>query len=372
MVIMSLEAARKLIEDLDKRIGEEVGKPLFKDPQVETFPLTKDAFRDIEKEEDFPVSVAFLDGGNQEVIAAPNFSAQLNRIYYGVWRGRSQLSERKLPRKVEFFSSTISRYSRDRIIFDTALFPVQEDFKRFLPDEKDLSFDSLGRTVIVGTQRADITRVATISRVFAEWQFAFRLASEELDQGDILVMDGTLQTSFKNEYKYMEKLVKIANKRGVIVSGLSKTSSLFTDTGLSLIGAVSKLADDYGLEGEWYIPVAEMRAEHHKILVLVVKLCGSSHRVFRFDLQYSRSKRLREKELESVLAQLAGNSYDISFPGYPYGLVDADRFARVSYQEVEYYRGLLLSQLSSDGRWEKLSRHMRAVDAHSILNLLVG
>jgi len=369
---MSIEAARKLVENLDSKICEEkLGNPFFNDPRVTTCALEKSGFRQIQLGE-ASCKLTFVDGGNQEIVGAPNFSAQINRIYFSIWDGKERVLEKEMPRRVEFFSSTHSRFSSGQIFYDTLMFPVQAEHKDLLPDENDLSFNSFDRSVTVGTQRADIERVASIARVFAEWQFATEVVEKELDRGDVLVVDRTLQTSFKHEHKYLAQLVDVAKQKGVIVTGLSKTSALFTDTGLSLIGAVNKLADDYKIEQEWCFPVAEIERADHDAMILAVKLCGISNRIFRYEVQREQFKKLSEEELNGILTQLVKNSNDLGFPGYPHGLIDADRFARISYQEVEYYRGLLLSQLSDTGKWEKLSRHMRAMDAHSILNLLVG
>jgi hypothetical protein len=369
-VLLTVEAARRLVENLGSRINEEeLGNPLFTGPNVKIFPLDKTGFRTIR-----PVSsdckIAFVDGGNQEIGGAPNFSVQINRLYFGMWNGTKRLLERVLPRRVEFFSLTISRLVNSQIFYDTLMFPLQEEHRHLLPEENDLSFNSFDRTVTVGTQRADIERVASIARVFAEWQFSIEIVKNELEAGDVLVVDRTLQTAFKDERKYPTKLVEQGKARGVTITGLSKTSTLFTDTGLSLIGALSKLAKDTGADGVWYFPVAEVEMNDHNAMILVVRLCDCSDRIFRYEIELEQFKALTDEQLNRVLIQLARNSSDAAFHGYPYGLVDADRFARVSFQDAEYYRALLFSQLSNKEDWEKLSRHMRAIDAHDVLNMI--
>jgi hypothetical protein len=369
---MSIEAARRLIRHLDSRIHEEeLGNPFFKDPRVRTYPLAKTGFRPI-KLTDLKCKVAFVDGGNQEIVGASDFSAQLNRMYFGLWNCSERILEKTMPRRLEFFSSTSSRFTNDQVYYDTSVFPVHEEQREMLPKETDLTFDSTDRTVTVGNQRADIGRVASIARVFAEWRFAAEIVEQELEKNDVLVMDRTLQTAFKNEHKYLADLVKKANQKGVIVTGLSKTCALFTDTGLSLIGALSKLAEDSGIEQEWYFPIAEIDASDHNAMVLAVRLHRDAKRIFRYEIQRGQFNGLAEEQINGVLTHLVKNSSDLTFPGYPYGLIDADRFARVSMQEVEYYKTLMLSQLSDAEKWEKLSRHVGAKDAHDVLNMLIG
>lgn len=368
MFDLSLDAAKKLVESLDLNILEQdTGEPHFKDPNVKSFPLEKDGFRLI-KEVKSGRKVAFVDGGNQQIIGAPNFSIQLNRVHTCVWDGKKKI-DLDLPR-IEFFSATYSTFKNDEIYFETILVPASPEFEKYIPVSKYLSFSSFERSLMSGNNRADIERVASIARRFAEWKFA-ALITSSLDEGDILVMDGTLQTSFKNESVYLQGLERVTKKHGVILSGLSKTSALFTTTGQSLLGAVNKLAEDYGIEREWYYRIAESTNKDHNVVILAVKLHPRSDRIFRYEINRDQFKSLSELQLNETLTELVKNSTDITMPGYPYGLLDVDRFAKVSINELEYYRGIIVSQISKIGKLGKFARHMRANDAHNLMNILV-
>ena len=369
---MSVEVVKKVIENLDKEIEErDLGTPFFSNPEYRSFPLTKERFKTI-KATELKGKVAYVDGGNQEILGAPNFSVQVNRVYYNIFKGQERLQSRSLPQRIEFFSATHSRFSGENIIYDTSVFPAQESFKDLLPREKDLSFDSFDRTVTIGTQRADIARVASISRRFAEWNYAKHVLDKVLEEGDVLVVDGTLQTAFTNESRYTLDLYKLAKDKGVAVTGLSKTSHLFTNTGLSLIGAVVKLGKEAGIENEFYVKVAEARSSDHNAVIFVVKLHPKAERAFRYEVHREQFMTLDEESVKEIFFQLVSNSRDIGFPGYPYGLVEADQFARVRGSEVTSYQTLFLSQISKMGRWPKFARHIHAVDAHGYLNTLVG
>ena len=369
---MSIEVAREVIETLDQNLkDDDVGKPHFGDPSVKPFPLNSEGFRRIQPVKS-PRKIACIDGGNQEIVGAPNFSIQVNRVYFGMWNGSTRILEKSLPRRVEFFSLTFSTFRNGEIYYDTRLFPPLSGEKRLLPDENDLSFSSTDRTLTLGRQRADIERVASISRRFCELTLAKHVIENELSKDDAVVLDGTLQTAFTNESKYLEELYLTAEEKGVIVTGLSKTSALFTDTGLSLLGAVDKLASQKKIKVEWYYPIAESRSKDHNVVILVVKLNSVSERIYRFEVQRDQFNSLSELQLNEILTPFVKNSTDTTFPGYPYGLIDADRFARVSYDEVEHYRAILLSQMASMGKWGKFSRHIKAGDAHSVLNMLIG
>lgn len=367
---MSAEMARKVIESLDKNIQEyDLGAPFFSDPNYRAFPLESENFKPINPTTS-DRKIAFVDGGNQEVLGAADFSVQINRVYFNVFKGQKRIQKSSLPTRIEFFSTTHSSFRDGEIFYDTSVFPLREEFRELLPNH--LSFNSSDRTVTIGTMRADISRVASIARRFAEWTYATHVVKRELEEGDVIVLDGTLQTAFTNEAIYSNKLYEIAKSRNIIVTGLSKTSGLFTNTGLSLLGAISKLAEDSKIPHPlWYFPIAEVTSTDHNAFILVMKLNSKAEYIFRYEIYREQFLKLNDNEINEILSQLAENSQDVSFPGYPYGLVDADCFARVATGEIEGYKALLLSEISKRGKWKKFARHIRTVDAHTILNMLV-
>jgi len=367
------DVVRKLIEDLNMTVDEEdLGQPFLSSHNYRAFPFDKDFFK--------PISVvssnrklAFVDGGNNEIVGAPNFSIQLNRVYFNVFQGRQRISDTNILQCIEFFSATFSTFRDDQIFFDTSTFPVLDIFKDRLPRPADLSFNSTDRRLMIGNSRADIARVASIARRFAEWEYAKHVVENELDEGDIVIMDGTLRTAFANESKYARAAYEVAKNRGVIYSGLSKTSRLFTTAGLSLLGAIRKMAIDVGIGPVWYYyPIAESLSPEHEAAIFIVKLHEQSKRTFRYEIHAEQAEELKQSEINEVLSQLSINSCDVSFPGYPYGLIDADNNARVRYEEIQMYKMMLLSEVSKLGSWSKFSRHIESEDAHDILNVLRG
>jgi hypothetical protein len=368
---MSAEISKRIAEFLDLKIDEDdVGQPYFGNPDYELLPFAPANFvpiRDVEPS----IRTAFVDGGNQEMLGAPNFSAQINRVYFNIFKGRDRILPKSLPRRIEFYSATMSNFRNDGIFYDTRVFPLKVEFEGLVPDQL-LSFNSLDRTVTLGNQRADIKHVASVARRFAEWEFARHVIENELEEGDMIVHDGSLQTSLTNEHLYMERAFEKAVDKGVIFAGISKTSTLFTTTGLSLLGAVQKLAEDYNVKGPWCLPIARVANVLHNAFIYVVKLHESAKYVFRYEIYGEQARRMSEEDFCTVASALASNSKDISFPGYPYGLIDADSFARVSGDEVDKYEVPLVSEISKLGRWKKVSRHICSGDAHSVLDVLKG
>lgn len=370
-VEMSAEVSRRLAEFLDSSIAEnELGQPYFGNPDYEKMPFPPASFVPI-KDSEPRMRTAFVDGGNQEIIGAPNFSAQINRVYFNIFRGRERIHPKTLPGRVEFYSATMASYRDEGIFYDTSVFPVKAEFEGLVPCER-LTFSSLDRTVTAGNQRADIRHVASVARRFAEWEFTKHVIENELEKGDMIVHDGSLQTSLTNEYKYLDRAVEAALTKDVVFAGISKTSTLFTTTGLSLLGAVQQLAEDYGVRGPWCLPIAKVANILHNAFIYVVKLHENAKYVFRYEIYGEQAKKMSDDELCAVSAALVSNSKDISFPGYPYGLIDADRFARVGGEEIDAYRVPLLSEISKRGKWKKISRHICSGDAHGVLDVLKG
>jgi hypothetical protein len=369
---MSVEVSKRIAEFLDLSVKEdELGQPYFGSSGYKTLPFPPASFVPI-KDVQSNIRAAFVDGGNQEILGAPNFSAQVNRVYFNMFKGRDRILPKSLPSKVEFYSATISDFRDGEIFYDTRVFPQKAEFEDLIPEDRYLSFSSVDRTVMSGTQRADISHVATVARRFAEWELAKHVIENELEKGDLIVHDGSLQTSLTNEQTYLSRALKATTERGVIFAGISKTSTLFTTAGLSLLGAVQKLAEDYRVRGPWCLPIATVANVQHNAFIYVVKLHEIADYVFRFEIYGEQARQMSEEELCSVTSALASNSKDISFPGYPYGLIDADSFARVSGNEIDMYRVPLVSGISKLGKWKKISRHICSGDAHGVLDVLKG
>ena len=84
---MSVEVAKSLVEELDRKIrGHDPGEPFFTGDGYTPHPFRREYFRPIRPVES-DRRVAFLDGGNVEVLGAPNFSIQLNPGPSGKPRG---------------------------------------------------------------------------------------------------------------------------------------------------------------------------------------------------------------------------------------------------------------------------------------------
>ena len=184
----------KVVEQLLQKINDiPIGDPLFADPLYMPKKLDVANFHPISDEAEAH-TLAFVDGGNSTIVQAPNFVLDLTRIYFGKYRSGRRLNARDLPQRIEFYTLCYTKSKNGELVYATELIPLREEWIRFLPDTSDLTFTSLDRTLMMGLQRATLDTVARTVRVFAEWKLAGLIAERELDKGDVLVRDGSLQT----------------------------------------------------------------------------------------------------------------------------------------------------------------------------------
>lgn len=364
----------RVVENLRKRLGNvPIGDPNFADPRYQPIKLSPKNFHPI-KITNCDRTICYVDGGNAQIACAPNFVVELSRLHFCRFKGRNRIKSSSIPQRIEFYTVCCAIAEENRIKYETEFVPVKDEWVKFLPDIADLKFDSFDETLMVGRQRVAIDKVSNSARTFAEWNLARYLIDEELEKGDILVRDGTLQTIVTNESKYAKRAYSAAIKKGVIFTALSKTSSLFTTTGYPLLSSINKLAENTSFKNSsWYYhPIAKITHPDHRAEMFAVKLHEISEYVFRFEILREQFQAMSSEEVESVIGALAVNARDISFPGYPYGLVEADRLARVTDNERDLQEIEFMSASASAGIWDILLRHLKCSDAHYTLNKLVG
>jgi hypothetical protein len=333
---------KKIIDEIAasiNNIGAESARAVFTNPDYEPVDFSLKNFHEIRPVE-AGNKTAFVDGGSAPIISSPGFCVHFVRIYSVIYTANKKTKSLKQ----EFFV-LVSLKKSDKLNFAVRLFPAGEN--DFNPDLDDLEFSILDPTLRSEGQSVNIQSVANAVRRFAELMFAGQVL-DLLGQNDMLLIDGTLQPNVTYEKKYVELLLEKASSRSVVVCGVSKTSQLFTDAGDSVQSALQKLT---GLPLWYYYPIASTRTQ---VDIFIAKLHKASKYVFRIDLQKGTAP-------EEIFGILASNSKDPVFLGYPYGLVHADRCARVSNSEREYLRTLFSSKID-------IGKLEAALDAHSMLD----
>jgi len=366
------ETVRKAAELLGKSVLDvNIGAPEFGDERYEPVEFDSSYFREIPGGKPGR-TLGFVDGGNREILHAPDFSVQFVRVGSVLFRAKERVAERKLPAKMEFFCVARAVPRGDRLVYKAELLPLSPDSQELLPDAALLTLDSRDESVSGGRFRADISVVGAAARRFAEWFILAALVQQELAPGDIAVRDGTLQSAVTNEGPVAAAAFEAAAAKGVVLTALAKTSRLLTTTGVSLVAAVGRLARDRGQgDRSWYYhPIVKNSHPEHRAEIFACRLHPSARHVFRFEVLRDQAAAMKEDELARLFSELAANSSDMAFPGYPYGLVDVDALSRVKRGEAEMLGALFATALAETGDWERIQRHLGATDAHDILDEL--
>ena len=300
---------QQAIKSISKKLGDiPLGKPSFADPRYKPYDFDVKNFHQINKNNGKSM-LSFIDGGNMPIINAHNFSLQLIRIYFNLFKGIKRVEPKYIPPRIEFYTVCYAVGNEGKISYETEFVPVKKEWSRFLPDNNDLSIDSFDKTLSIGLKRVPINRVAGAARLFAEWKYAGTILEEELDPEDIIVRDGTLQTVVTNESKYYSETINKAIKKNVKLLGLSKTSTLFTSTGYSLLAAISELSENSPLKNSswFYHPIVDITHPDHRAEMYAVKLHPSSDYVFRLEFLRPQAKIMSFEEKEEIINVLSFN-----------------------------------------------------------------
>ena len=361
---MSEDPVKSLIAELGAHLSQkEHSDVVMNNGNGKQFLIEPSEFVEI-KSTGNPRKIAFVDGGDGPLEESPNFLVTINRVYFSLFQGKKRIKPQANPR-VQFFSSVTSNVStvngKKSVSYDTKLFPHSDEDKKYLPEAVDLISNTESSTVLQGA------RLNSLGRRFAEWQLAIHVVDKELEKGDMIVMDGSLQTNFKNEIKYAKRLYDLAMSKGVIVCGLAKTSRLITESGDPLLARIAEISEDVPFQ-KWYVKVAEEISADDRGFMLAVKFHEKSQFVFRFEVLREQFEAMSSEELNSVLDSLVENSQDVAMIGYPYGAIDADRFAQVRNDELGMYQGFMMAEKMRHPEWKKLQKYSASLAAHDVLN----
>lgn len=288
--------------------------------------------------------IAFIDGGNTELLKAVNFSLQFIRTAALIFQ-----DNKKIKTNInEFFVLVNANENNGKIEYKTRTFTVKGKAI------EELKFDSLDPTIKEGIEKADISKIAGIVRRFSEIELA-KDTIDELNDGDILVLDGSLKCLVTNEEEYMRQLCAKAVENNIVAVSLAKTSRIFMEDGSCLLSQLNQ--SSVGLDYEWFYPISDDKEYN----IYAVKL--NKHSSYLFELNIFNKQK---DKIEDVLNLLIANSNDSVFPGYPYGLILTDIFARVSNEEKDYL--LTKFQLKAGKSWDKIKTSINVLNCHSILD----
>jgi hypothetical protein len=335
------EAIDKVLEEIKKQ-HQEQGKQLLGvgEEGIKPEEFSKERFRKITPE---PRKTIFIDGGNAELVTSPAMCLSFVRIATLKYTD----NKREACNIDEFYVLCSAKNKDGRIKYAAKLFKAKA---KLLGDdffEKEFVFDALDRQICEGNKRAEMSKMPGIMRRIAELTTAKEIASVA-EKEDIIVIDGDLNSKAEEERRNINALKRICEGREMVVCAVSKTSDLLTSNAEAVGAFLSRNAP----EGSWDYLVSKGDKE-----IRFAKLHPASGYVFKIETF---------GEGEKAVASLASNSNDAVFLGYPYGLVEADKLARVPNKEAEALRMMFMAKAGKE--WKNIEAGTKASDAHSVLD----
>ncbi len=304
----------------------DVGTPAI--ANAEPVPFSINNFHKITRND---ASLCFVDGGNNTLMLSPGRSVHMVRLYYSLFEDK-KIKQGRYTYIVE------AEYNYGNSSYRLMIHDI--DGAGILPSEMDVKESLMKDEKIRGTG-------AYVRRI-GEWLLIEKIQ----DKCDFVVRDGSLQTGEAGEYEYQDRV--FSKSHGII--GLSKTSTLITSTGLSLVAAVQHLANANNVKAPWYYNPIARNMHTIKGDMYIVKLHPFAEYAFRAEIYPPQ----RAKEILGALVQ---HSNDPIFLGYPYGLLDADINARISDEEIKLYRNMIYEGVDDFSRLE-----INALNAHDIIS----
>ncbi|RLE86685.1 MAG: hypothetical protein DRJ67_06650 [Thermoprotei archaeon] len=195
-----------------------------------------------------------------------------------------------------------------------------------------------------------------------EYEAALR-ALRELNGSGYLLMDRGLLTPpilRPSTRELISRVERRALATGVIVIGIPKVTKLSLDTGESVLSYLMKLAEKRLKDTAWYYyPLFKLETLPPWMFgtPAIARLSEYSEKVLRIDIAKRALMRL---DCEEILRELSFLQ-DPTTPGYPYPLRAVHEESRISDNEAELDKLVLLEELRGEGLKEKLLVNVKSV-----------
>ncbi|MEM4397015.1 MAG: hypothetical protein QW757_00135 [Candidatus Woesearchaeota archaeon] len=286
--------------------------------------------------------IAFIDGGSCEILKSNLLAVYFYRIYYTIYENNKRIKNNFF----EFYSYIypIIKYEQDEkkiiekenVFFKCEIFYLNEN-KKILGLNKNFLFDGFDKKISMNNKITDVGLIGNIIRRFAELNIIKEI------EADYVVLDGSFDINYPHEEEIIKELIE-KNKNKKIIFGLSKTNSFSTEKGISFSYYIDVLARS--LEKKTFLYFLD---NNDFFNVFFIKTNEKSDYSFRLDLLNCEKENLSDF-LKEIFFLLRENSKDPVFLGYPYGLIEADMFARISNKEKEQIMIRFLSLFGNEGK----------------------
>jgi len=282
--------------------------------------------------------IAFIDGGNAQIMGCSAFSIQsikAKAVYY--------LGKKRIDVKGCEFTCLASFSDKGFLIKTNPVQKIPNSISNIYQAEEEKSY--------VNSQK--IANICGYVRRLSEINLALEISGN--DSAEIIVLDGSLESFNLEEKKIMEKLESSCIKNNILCIGLSKSTGIISNANRPISFTLNEKTN---LKTWLYL---DEEIENNNIVTGFIKLNDKSDNIFRLDLFKSQKEKVL-KEINDLLEI----SSDPVFLGYPYGLIDADEEARISETEIEEQ---LVEFIIKFGEfWPIVEKAMKSTDSHKILD----
>lgn len=211
-------------------------------------------------------------------------------------------------------------------------------------------FDTKGTTLFT-QQLDDVNNYQEACACACRITELFHMYQQTISPKSIIVIDGCLETQYQSTNQTQMMLNNKAQQYDTLVIGCSKSTSLKTSQGITL---VRHAIDHLTVMG--YLDVG-IRNDIH---VCMARLHENAHYAIRIDI--SNKPYI---DIPRIMGMLATLSNDIGLLGYPYPAIKADMIARISNEEINCLRTSIHSQCN-----EKTRKENSHAAFHSILDTM--
>jgi len=268
---------------------------------------------------EFDGAVCAVDGSNAVILDAGSFAVAAVRASVSAYAGRTRLCHRTTPLHVVTVNPGAGNEDFDVLFYDC--FHCQP--------KAHLDHD-------------DPVRNTAVMRDTLEYWAAAEMAAE-LDAGDLIILDGTLQVRHASHDEVIENLLNLCNLRGVLIAAVTKRTSLTWGGGHPIVPAAEGLARDLSIGAPWYLRVSaaeglidrlETRSWKQRGEQYVARLHRRAERAFKVEIP----KYYGQESVDRVFSALASFADDGRVTGYPYPLLDAHSTTKIGRDAVEQIR----------------------------------
>lgn len=340
------ELISRICEEINSHLEHKSDKPRgISSLEHESHELSEESFKQL-RLNNSGISMMFIDGGLSEIVCSPSIAMYHLRLamvsYKGLEMDDKEVRDYLMLSKIDEEDGSLYYVAK--------LFPADNKGKA---QTERISIDD--PSLKEGFNTGTITRFASMMLRFSELGFAEEMAKKT--SKSIMVIDGSLQTTYTREDKVMDRLTETCKGKDVLLIGFPKTTSMLTESGQDITYSLRSLEGKMKGKMWYYGPVLNYHDETFSADIIYAKLHRSARRLFRIEI----SNRFENVDRNKVLGELATNSADPVFLGYPYGLIKADAIARVANDERRQLRARIMNHIP-------IEEMESSSDSHSVLD----